>query len=1110
MSKKSFSREEAEKLENKPVIGNEVPDNRYQKDQQVAETDDALEVKAPKSAFNAKKVKGKGAELKQEVISDVITGSSNTAGIGTNAAGRSVSGTGDGVLGANNSTPQAGKSRSETRVGKKLDRVATKLNYTPSEQVLLEVDESKPLADAAGDDQGYNGTYRNEFARSQKIAGAVPADLMFQRSVDFIFKDKLYFIEGQMVLQGNDNAAQYAPTHTLALDKNGIYQIKDVSYNLGNYLHRGLHFGLDTNGKVKYFYADVVNLSVNDVNAEDMNMCSAHRLIKSNCAELDRMNMDAKAGDEKADIWTPLARAIDEPTKAAFLMSSIEATTGAYAYLAYSKASTNMAFQLNRGPKDGLDEITPAIDELVGWRASYDDSISVGNAMGNALDKNYIFKNTSYRLGDPALMIDAYDSVNKYHNKADLLLQPRGFRMHLQTADNNINPLKVPEEFANVFAATETFSTIDHEYEPLLPICVTDKANLISAFNFNELAAFCNEGYKDYTYDITYDTTNGYTTYSNDVILVKHGIPAIMQWDALYILYKMSDDEGYDDDAYPEYNGTTHKISIKSHSPLGSSKAKCNIVVTPTTEGFDDYTTLVSIADPTTITYDIVFVEPEEHENLIEDVTITADDNAWTPLNAGEYVYEYSDLRNNYIVEVKHPLIQGIIEYLNNSIGAKFRDLLGTEDLYIPLIFSTQYMTLAQLIICAATPWIARVRQNSMKDVIYYEDNLHEYPYAKLKSIKDVPFKNFVNFSYTDYDTPLETKVMNPVQAINWTMPEFIWKVNQDAITGKSSFVLPWYFNENDLTLDGDDVVVDDDAANMSMPSIRSGIRLGLLDNLYGMSEKDIRLSLDRLTKYFLRNSNIDSYGAYKYGRTTDGQVFVTLDAGETFTIGEILSCPRELGLSMDAPLGVLTVDPADGQGVTTSLKALTADGISTSYRIKIFVNKNTYDTPSILAQFGVNINRAANYTQKWFEITANNATSNTMIAGLVFGMGDDTHTYSPFAAINSGASLSNGINVTSYQRSLNTRLQFLPFVISPFDGNFSSTYTHDIYDIAYMFGLCGFRASDYRESVYNREKRVVNEGLLFVSDPWIEDSPIMRGAALSTGVKMSKGYEIK
>lgn len=1105
MAKNSNSRDREEAMENKETIANEVPGNRYQKDQQIAATNDAIETEGAKSGFTARKTKGKGAELKQQVISDVITGSGNTSGMGVNASGRSVSGTFGGILGASNSTPQADKSRNGSRVGKKLDRTATKLNFTPSEQVLLEVDESKPLADSADQDQGYNGTYRNEFARSQKNSGAVPADLMFQRSVDLICKDLLYPIEGQMVWQTGDDPASYFPSsRVISIDNKGQPITEDTSYHLGNFLHSNFHFGLNDQGKVIYFYADVDDLSVNDATAEDANAASAHRLIKANTAELDRMAMDAAAGDEKADIWTPLARAVNEPTKVSALLSSIEATTGAYVHLAYSKATTNMAYQLNRGPKDGLDEVSPAIEEIVGWRMSKNDSTAIASEFGNVLDQDHIFTTNAYREGDPSLMIAAYDSVTKYHNKADLLLQPRGFRMHLQTADNNMNPLRVPVEYANVFAATECFSTIDHEYDPLMPICMTDKANLISAINLNELCAFCKYEYVDsYFVDFTYDTTNGYAATAKDVKLVDYIWPQRLNWEKLYVSYKMEDSAGYATGAIPEYDSNTGIITLKSQSPFGTDRAKVFFRVSNEPILDEDYVALIDGVDVDDLSHDIVFKEPVVTAGKITKVNdvfkLLEEYGEWK--KGGTFVYSYSDLRNNYVVDVKHPLVYGLIEYLNNSIGAKIREKINRVDFVLPLVFSTQYMTLAQLFICAATPWILRVRANSMRDVIYYEDNVKHYPFSKLAPLSSVPFKVYSNFEYNDYDSPLATKVMNPVQAIRWTMPEFFWKVD----TGK--YVLPWYFNELDLNNDG---TVNDDASNMSMPSIRSGVRLGLLDNLYGMTEKDIRLSLDRMTKYLLRDSEIASKGVYKYGRTTDGQILANMSEGKVFSVRKILSCPRELGVVIEAPLGVLTCDPADDVEGVPYYKNLDDDGTATSYRIKCWMNTQSTEHPEILASTGVNINRAANYKQMWRELVANNATSNTDVSGLVFGLGDDTAEFSPFAALGTGAALGNNVSVISYQRSLNTRLQFLPFVISPFDGNHTGTYTHDIYDFAYMFGLCGFRASDYRESVYNREKRAVNEGLLFVSDPWIEDSPIISGAAKGTGLALSKGYELK
>lgn len=1091
MAKKSLSRVEAEKQEGMPTVNNDVPETMVQGDQQIARSDDAQTVKPVTSSFSPKRTTGKGARLKQETIAEAVTGASSTSGMGINAAGRGVSGTVGGVLGAANSTAGADQSRGKTRVGKKLDRIATKINYTPCEAVIIEVDEAKPLADAADKDQGYNGTYRNEFARSQKVMGAVPADLMFQRSVDLILKDKLYFVEGQQVFQMSGNRTIVNPHFSYNLLTKDY---DEVEFKSGNYIHRAAHFGLNADGHVKYCFFDVDDITPALVSPDDANGASAHRLIKENTAEIDRMSMDSKAGDEKADLWTPLARAIKEPTNAAYFISSIEADTGAFVYLAYSKATTNFSYQLNRAAKDGLDIVTPAIEQLVGWRAYDSSNTDINSAYHNDLQE--CFDTDCYRAGDPSIMIHAYDSVAKYNNKADLLLQPRGFRMHLQTADNNMNPLHMPAELAQVYAGQECFSTIDHEYDPTLPICMTDKANLVTVHNFNELCAFIPHHYQTVLTATNIESDYDYQT----EIIVPKGAVSALGYENLYVYGKATNSDGF---VY-----STGVISLDPDTRNGARTLDLLVMnraltneETGTGGDYEGYALLVTVPYSTTI--DIVYHKPVV-QNHAGDTVITAAATAYDGevryYKAGAYTYMYSDLRNYYYVEVKHPLVEGLIQYLNESIGGKIRSLIKREDFFVPFIFSTQYMTLAQLMICAATPWITRVRVNSMKDVIYYEENLGVYPFSKLAKLKDIPFKNYVNFGYSDYDAPLETKVMNPTVAIQWVMPEFFWKVDTER------YVLPWYFNENELASYN---AVDDDAACMSFPSVRSGVRLSLLDTLYGMDEKDVRLSLDRMTKSFLRSSKIASFAAYKYGRTTDGQILALLNSAAVITVGDILSCPRELGLCMDAPLGVLTLDPANSGAYTT----MAQDGTASSFRIKVWVNPETKQHPTILDSNGVNIHRAANYTQKWFELSANNAVANTDLVGLVFGLGDEgAAEFSPFANVGDGSAHVSAPTVISHQRSLWTRIQCLPFVISPFDGHFTSgvSYSRDVYDFAYMFGLAGFRASDYRESVYNREKEVVNQGMLFVNDPWVESSPIVRNGATSTGVSITKGYELK
>ena len=1088
MGKKSFSRTKAETAENLPTVENEVPSNRMQSTQQVQDTDEALSTKPAPSGFQMKKTSGRGAKLKQEAVAEVLSGGSDS-GMGISAGGRGVSGTAGGILTANNSTPIAGKVRSATRVGKKFDRVATKLNNTPSEQALIEFDESKPLADASNEDQGYNGTYRNEFARSQKKSGGVPGDLMFQRSVDLIIKDQLYFTEGQMVLPDLTAALSFTPTKTYT--SNGRY----VNYQIpvGDFIIRKAHFKLDKSGKVVYNYYDVDDVTAYESDADLANKSAAWRLIHSNRSELDRIAMDAKAGDEKADVWSPLARAINEPSKTAYLLSAIEAQTGAHAYLAYSKASTNFSYQLNRGVKDGQDIVTPAVEEAIGLLREYDSSTGY---TAYRSDLQACFNATDYTSGAASMIVPMYDSPSKYNNKADWLLQPRGPRMHLQTADNNINAFRVPATLVDVFAGNEVFSTIDHEYDPLLPICMTDKAALIDRININDLAAF---GSNHIT--ISYSGTNIEIDGGEDGSVSENltVVPGIINTTGLYV--------------YQKFDSTlTSGITRVSEGVYGLKKdgtnrtgAVVDIIISHSSVAPTGYTVVYAAGEQTGVGITIKMLWKRDgglNHDRIDSFNYQIDYNSRIYLpNKGPYKYAYSDLRNNYNVTVYHPLAEGLVQYLNQSIGAKVKSLLGRNEFVLPWVFSTQYASLAAYVICAATPWIQQVRQNSMKDVFYYEETIHEYPFTGLIAIKDAPFKNFVNFDFSGYDEPLVTKVMQPTVAIKWIMPEFFWHVSDTH----KDYVCPWYFNQAELDNIQGGYYADPQNAAMSMPSIRSGIRLGSLDTFYSMSEKDIRLSFDRMTTSLLNSGKITFKAAYKYGLTTDGQVFIRFGNNEPFTIADLLSCPRELGLIAEVPGYLLTPNGVSG------VVDIGTNGMGTSYRIKIWTARNAAaKTTDILNADAVDIDRAANYSQKWYQLDANTNTDNEQILGLVFGLNDEGDAnFHPFIGLDNESTVNACPSVVSHQRSMWTRLQTLPFAISPFDAEPTGSSSRDIYDLCYMFGLAGFRASDYRESVYNRSKEVVNQGMLFVDDPWVLESPILTHGAKQTGVTITKGYEI-
>lgn len=988
---KFLGRDDQEGKESLETIKKDIPSSRFQGEQQVQDTADALATEAPKTSFDKERVRSKGSVLKQEVASKVVT-----KGLGgdipqevTGRYSLSYSGNEGTVLGSAAYTPAVGQSRSDSRYGKKLDATAKKIDYVSSEQVIEDFDESKPLAANPESVQGYNGTYRNENARAQKNNGNVPGELMFQRSVDEIKRDQLYFSTGQVVytdgVKTNDT-----PTFIPAKNETtGVYQYPDTpnySLNRGNYHNRAMRVKFNNKGQVSQMKFDTVDLTCNNVSQGIANQASSHAMVDRNYAEMDRQIMDSKAGDEKADLWTPLARAIKEPTKTVAYLRDIENITGSELFMAYKKSAACHSYQLNRAAKDGLKTYGPFVEAAMGL-------IMPELSSANSTDIPSIFNKEYYLKGSSALMIDVYDSKSKYNKKSDLLLQPRSYKMHLQTADNNINPLRVKAEFVQCVNSREVFSTIDRDYDPLMPVCISDKAEIIHCYDFNDLYSF-----------------NSVDEFGNPI-----------------------------------------------------------------------------------------FTKPI-------------------------FKYMYDDLRNNYVVTSACPLLSGVHHYLN-SIGSKLYSLIGEDELVIPMTHSTCFFSLWSLICLAATPFILNDRVNSLRDVIYYEKNV-EYPFHQLITIQEANPMNNVNFENNNYMEPLKTKVMLPSTAITWYMPELFWPFDEKTTDDTYSYVLPWYFNEQGFTFTTTSADINEAMSVMTMPSIRSGARFSFLDNLYGMEERDIRLCLDRLVDVPPHQTGAGNSGVYKYSQVTDGIPFITM-TNEQLTIKNFLSLPRELGNFIVAPAAYLSVDPL---ATDFGVKAAATDPMfgNTSYIIKFWHGKNAIifnpetNTQQILVPSQINVDRSAAYVQDWDAYPAiMHDGAGFKDFGWVPSIGDlfNSGSTSPMFGRGSFCPFTNGViengsqvvygkgqsddvyNVVSLQKAIWTRIQKLPFAISPFDtcsnvGKMGEDAIKvDPFDFLYYFGLAGFRASDYREDVYNRLNEVVNQGFTFLADPFIKSSPIFKDA---------------
>lgn len=989
MSKKNYiERSNKESKEDFPETEVSAPAGRIQSNQRTADTMTAANTDVgEQSSLVIKEDNVPSQVVHTTKVADLLksarglsSGGSGSVGAGTMRIG-SYSGNDGNVIGDMSSTTRLEKSdRSPTRTGKKLDNTLKHINYLFNEQVKVSYDESKPLAENPEATQGYNGTYRNEHARTQKRSGFVPADLYYDRSVDEIHQDFVYPVMGQSI---NDPAPSSIKSFITEGANAGTYE--DFELSRGNHAHSALNVTFGSDGSIKAFGFGELNMTPDEQDFEVANVSALNAVIDTNTAEIDRQNMDANAGDELSPKFSPLPRSIQNPTATIGLLRDIEASTGSEIFMAYKKSTMAMAYQLNKAAKDGQRIKAPMFEMISGCMKDNqnDTTLVMSKDEDNSRD---IFDTDLYSDGAASLIIAAHDSVAKYNTKGDLLLQPRGFRMHIQTAGNSMDVLKVPKKFTETVNTNEVFSTIDREYDPFLPVCISDKASLAHPYSFNTFIA--NNKPKSFNYK--------YTNNSN----------------------------------------------------------------------------------------------------------------------------------NTYVTQVYHPLIKGLYDYFE-SMGSKYYNALKgsgktTDDMTvsIPCLHSTTSFSLWSLLLLASTPFIVKARLTALIDVFDYEENFG-YPFSQLIGLKEANPMYSKNYICSDYNEPITVKQMQPAVAFKWVFPETYWISREYTLSAE--YVMPWYHNEEQYEMvDGEYVLKPGDGAVMSLPSIRSGSRFGFLDTIYGMSERDVRLCLDRQTVYpcYKKNENTD-VKVYKYGMTTDGQPVIRL-SNANFTFGALMKTPREIGWVIPAPNGMLTqmISEFSSQVDYTTSRLGFTDRMESHapgfFRIRYWQGVNTSDTIDILEQSNINISRAMSLQQSFKTIvcqrmvgTYREFTSRDFIVSFASlfnatsanpAVINDRALFKPFT-VDGIKSTDNDDKQVSMQKYYWTRIQRLPFAVNPFDcapqkksaGSADAVHT-DPYDFIYIYGCAGFRASDYNEDSYNREKERLNLGMLFVEDPYFNESPLYRG----------------
>lgn len=1023
-----MGQENAENLERNVV---DAPESRFQQEQQQATVVNTVSKPTDSEGFVRKESKSHGAVLRQEVAAETLkdgkggsaAGVSSPSAFGLKAP--SFSGDTGTILGNASGTPMMENSathnfQGHSRVDKRISDANKDINFNASEQILEQYDAIPPLA-ASKSTVGYNGNPKNAAARSQKKTGFTSAEMLYSRSLDMIEKDAFVFSSGQVVCE---TGTAYDAYPTISYDENdNPVELDPERFVRGNFSPREIQVDITRDGGrifISRFEVEEDDLSCNDEQSTIVNQSATNHMIDLNRAELSRQTIDADAGSPTSEHFNPLGRSIRQPTRTVTYLQDLENVCGAEIFAAYKFANKARAHFLNRTAKDGQLLVAPGQDALYGHLCGALDNEGLYQAFPDLVEDSF-FSIQGMRRGSAALMIPLFDSVGKYRTKGDLVNQPRGLKMHIQTADNNMNPFRVKKEFVAALNSIDAYSTIDHEYDPLAPVYITDNVRLVHPYSWRESLGYTRENHREKVY-------------------------------------------------------TTERRA---------------------------------------------------------------------------YWYGAGSGLNTYNVVMGDPLLNGVAYFLELHVSQLWRALNtnndaghdGTVTLTIPVVHSTTHFSLWDLLVCASTPYIIYERTNTMKDVLDYE-MFYKYPLQGNVPIKDANPLNAVNYGALSPYSAIAIKQMLPSSAIRWKLPEVLTPMGTD-------FLLPYYFNERgfDFVEEGrGSTLIQNCNAEYTTPVVRSGIKLGGLDDFFGMDVKDQLLITDRMTRLPGNPLMAEFSGCiYKYGQESDGQVVIRSRYISDFdvTVRDWLSTPRLLGWYMDAPAMTCRCydfDTEDGKRMAVAGGLAAAADInlgSMRPSFRAIEYKGIYRANDVIVdrplQVGsVNVNRAQAFSQIWgakwagyedasrffdlclsineaiqfndetgtnprFVTISDRAQFSPFVYGAyaIDGVGRETHTTNTAYSID----VDDRPIVFSPHFMLWTLLQKTCFIINPFENSDATRPAADPYGVAYIFGLAGFMSANYDEEIYNRANQYQNEGYGYTVDPMTAESVIFKEAFSMTQI---------
>lgn len=361
---------------------------------------------------------------------------------------------------------QGSPDRPDTRTGKKTNSTARSIRSIVSEQFESGYKTSKPLSQAADQVQGANGQPYNPHYHSQKVHGANPLGFEFERSLDFITRDEILYDSRQYVTYTGLELGDALPldANRRVLPANNT---ADIDYEIvrGSFLPRALTITITPDMDVSFSYVGEEDLTAVTDNHEVLDRASQAAITQANLIEVERQIIESKAGADDQPGWSPLPLAVENPVGILGLFKDLDNAVGSEMLLAIKKTELATAFAINRTAKDGLnDRILPELFRAGMVYRNRSQAYEHMDWEGRGANQN----------GSVSWLIALNDSLNKYRYKSDIILQPRGIKMIIDTARQNLSPFKVDKDFADLFHNREVFSTIGESYDAFKPIYLTD------------------------------------------------------------------------------------------------------------------------------------------------------------------------------------------------------------------------------------------------------------------------------------------------------------------------------------------------------------------------------------------------------------------------------------------------------------------------------------------------------------------------------------------------------------------------------------------------------------------------------------------------------------